>query len=277
MLTHTTSNYVLGSLSYLIPQAEKPFNFMYEPSPGALRQNCQYRQHACAIQSARPIADSISLAGQGFELLHAPTGMSDFYDQIAIADTYFPQVEELACAITGGTRAVVFDHKLRMREQGRPPLTFGRHGDGETPGAVGHVHVDYTETSGKQRLGLTLPTMAADRPFMILGFWRPILHPVFDAPLALCDARTVASEHLVPTDIIYPRRSGEIYLATFSDTHRWYYYPEMEPNEVLIFKHYDSRKDESARRVAHCAFDTPVSADVPLRRSIEVRCLVLLD
>jgi hypothetical protein len=139
------------------------------------------------------------------------------------------------------------------------------------------VHVDYTEASGKHRLRLTLPTLAADRPFMILGFWRPILHPAFDAPLAVCDARTVAPELLVPTDIIYPHRSGEIYLSTFSEAHRWYYYPEMEPNEVLIFKHYDSRKDQGARRVPHCAFDTPVSADVPLRRSIEVRCLVLLD
>jgi hypothetical protein len=277
MLTRSARNYVSGNLSYLVPQADKPYNFMYEPASGTARQNCQYQQHVCAIQTARPIADSFSLAVQGFELRDAPTGIADFYDPVAIADTYFPQVEELACAITGGTRAVVFDHNLRMREQGRPPLTFGRHGDGEAPGAVGHVHVDYTEASGKRRLGLTLPNLAADRPFMILAFWRPILHPAFDAPLAVCDARTVASEHLVPTNIIYPHRSGEIYLATFSQAHRWFYYPEMDPNEVLIFKHYDSRIDQSARCVPHCAFDTPVSADVPLRRSIEVRCLVLLD
>lgn len=277
MLTHTASNDVLGHLSYLVPQVDKPFNLMYEPPPGVLRQNCQYRRHACAIRSARSISDSISLASQGFELHYAPTGMSAFYDPIAVADTYFPQVEELACAITGGTRAAVFDHKLRMREQGRPPLTFGRHGNGESPGAVGHVHVDYTEASGKHRLRTTLPTVAADCPFMILGFWRPIIYPVFDSPLAVCDARTVAPELLVPTDIVYPHRSGEIFLATFSEAHRWYYYPEMDPNEVLIFKHYDSRTDQSARRVPHCAFDIPVSPHVPLRRSIEVRCLVLLD
>jgi hypothetical protein len=68
MLTRTASNYVLRNLSYLVPQADKPFNFMYEPAPGVLRQNCQYRRHACAIHTARPIADSISLAVQGFEL-----------------------------------------------------------------------------------------------------------------------------------------------------------------------------------------------------------------
>ncbi len=177
MLTRNEANDVLGNLSYLVPQAEKPFHFMYQPPPDTLRQNCQYRQHICAIQTARSIADSISLTVQGFELHHAPTGITDLYDPVAIADTYFPQVEELACAITGGTRAFVFDHKLRMREQGRPLLTFRRHGDDETPSAVRHVHLDYTEASGEQRLRLTYPPLAADRPFMILGLWRPILTP----------------------------------------------------------------------------------------------------
>ena len=113
---------------------------------------------------------------------------------------------------------------------------------------------------------------------MILNFWRPILHPALDTPLAVCNARTVSSGDLVAADIIYPRRTGEIYLATYSAAHRWYYYPAMAPSEVLVFKHYDSRPDAQARMTPHCAFDDPTApADAPLRRSIEVRCLVLLD
>jgi hypothetical protein len=269
---------VSATLSYLIPQVEKPYNYMYAPPAGILRENCRYEQRACDIRNARAIDEPFSLESQGFELRDAPSAVSDFYDPIALADTYFEEVEELACAITGGWRAVVFDHKLRMREEGRPSLTFGRHGDGSAPAAVGRVHVDYSEASGKRRLGLTLPAVAPEQTFVILNFWRPILHPAHDTPLAVCDARTISTEQLVASDIIYPKRTGEIYLATYSAAHRWYYYPAMAPSEVLVFKHYDSRTAAQARMTPHCAFDDPtMPPDVPLRRSIEARCLVLLD
>lgn len=279
MASANGSNSVSGHLSYLVPQAEKPYNYMYTPPADTLRENCRYEQCACDIQNARAIIDTpVSLESYGFELHDAPSKITDFYDPIALADIYFQEVEELACAITGGSRAVVFDHKLRMREEGRPPLTFGRHGDGSEPAAVGRVHIDYSEASGKRRLELTLPTVAPEHTFVILNFWRPILHPACDTPLAVCDARTISSEHLVASDIIYPERTGEIYLVTYSATHRWYYYPAMAPNEVLVFKHYDSRTTARTRMTPHCAFDDPtVPANVPLRRSIEVRCLVLLD
>lgn len=113
---------------------------------------------------------------------------------------------------------------------------------------------------------------------MILNFWRPILNPALDAPLAVCDARTGSAQDLVAADIIYPTRTGEIYPLTYSPTHRWYYYPRMATSEVLAFKTYDSRLDRRARMTPHCAFNDPTTPpDAPLRRSIEARCLVLVD
>lgn len=271
-------NYLTGSLAYLIAQTEKPYNYMYEPAAGTRRENCEYERKMCDIHDARRVSVQRSLESCGFELHDAPSDVTNFYDPNNVAAVYFREVEDLARQLTGGSVAVVFDHQLRMREPGRPPLTFGRHGDGSRPAAAGRVHTDYSEASGTKRLELTLPDVAADHPFVILNFWRPILHPVFDTPLAVCDAGTVAATDLVAADIIYPTRGGEIYLATHSTAHRWYYYPAMAPNEVLVFKHYDSRRDAHARMTPHCAFDDPtMAADVPLRRSIEARCLVLVD
>lgn len=268
---------VAGSLAYLVPQAEKPYQYMYTPMPGIVRENCRYEQRICDIVDARALPAPMSLESNGFELFDLPSQVSDFYDPVALADTYFGELEELACALTGGARAIVFDHQLRMREPGRPPLTFGRHGDGAKPAAVGRVHIDYSEASGKRRLALTIPTAAPEQPFVILNFWRPILHPAIDTPLAVCDAQSIAPEQLVAANILYPKRTGEIYLATYSPRHRWYYYPAMAPGEVLVFKHYDSRTAALTRGTAHCAFDDPTTPpDAPLRRSIEVRCLVLL-
>jgi hypothetical protein len=105
-----------------------------------------------------------------------------------------------------------------------------------------------------------------------------MMHPALDTPLAVCDARSFPMHDWVACELIYPTRTGEIYLGKYADSHRWYYYPAMAPDELLVFKTYDSRLDSPARMTPHCAFDDPTApADAPLRQSIEARCLVILD
>lgn len=272
------SIYVEGALRYITPQLEKPYNYMYEPAEGAVSSNCEYEIKQCVIHNARLSVPRPSLAVNGFELLEAPSKVNDFYDEENLTKLYYREIQDLALQITGGTQAVIFDHLLRHREVGRPALTFGRHGDGKNPGAVGRVHNDYSETSGKLRLSKEIPNAKANAEFLILNFWRPIVYPAMDAPLAVCDGRTVRKKDWVEADIIYPNRTGEIYLVKFSPEHRWYYYPEMHTEEVLVFKTFDSRRTNSCRMIPHCAFEDPdAPEDAPLRRSIEIRCLVTLD
>jgi hypothetical protein len=278
MDTRAGSGFVTGALGYIVPPAHRPFNYMFQPPDGTPWQNCEYEQRYCRIHNARQIPSAVSLESSGFELLDAPTGVDDFYDERKVSEIYCREVEELALRITGGIRAAVFDHQLRRREPGRTALSFGRDGGGAEPAAVGRVHNDYTETSGRRRLHLELPDAAPDHPFMILNFWRPVLYPALDTPLAVCDARSFPMTDWVTGDVIYPARTGEIYLGKYSDAHSWYYYPAMAPAEVLVFKTYDSRLDHPARMTPHCAFDDPSAAgDAPPRRSIEMRCLVILD
>lgn len=61
------------------------------------------------------------------------------------------------------------------------------------------------------------------------------------------------------------------------ETHRWHYWSEMEPNEVLLFKNYDSRKGDEysgAWRCAHGSIAIPGTESLPARESYEVRALV---
>lgn len=270
--------YVTAGLGYLQPIPQKPFQYMYPPPEGRPWQNYEYDQQHCRIHDARPLASLLDLETTGFELLDAPSDVNDFYDAEQVKSLYYAELQSIVLALTGGTHAAVFDHQVRHREEGRPTHGFGREHDATYPAAVGRVHNDYTEASGRRRLQRVLPECDQDYPFMILNFWRPLQHPVFDTPLAVCDARSFSAQNWVSADIIYPERTGEIYLGTHSKEHHWYYYPIMSPRELLVFKSYDSRLDHPVRMTPHCAFDDPnVPADTPPRRSIEARCLVVLE
>lgn len=271
------NGFVVGELGYVVPVAERAFQTMYEPQDGTPGTNCAYDMRNCKIENARQAGSSLTLEGNGFELFDSPSAVKNFNDDAEVTTLYYREIEELALDITGGAKAKVFDHLLRQREQGRPSLTMGRQGDGSKPSAVGRVHNDYTETSGMARLNMVFPEVEPQLPFLILNFWRPVSHPAIDTPLALCDARSVSKADWVETDILYPTRKGQIYLAKHSDAHRWHYYPAMQPHEMLVFKTFDSRRDRAARMTPHCAFDDPnAPPDAPLRRSMEIRCLVLL-
>lgn len=272
---------VAAGLSYLLPSSERPFQYMYQSPPGVSWQNSRYQVELAEILDARTTPAAASIDGEGFELWDAPTSVSDFQDVGAIQTRYYREAEELAKHVTGAMRAVVFDHAVRQREPGRSGLNFGRNGESSALGAVGRVHIDYTEASGPRRLTALLTDnriAPVHRRFAIVNIWRSIGGKIVDTPLALCSARTVSVTDLAATDLRYNGRTGEMYLVHHSREHRWMYFSEMDRHEALVFKQYDSRVSGVARFTPHSAFDLPcIPANAPLRRSIEIRCLVAYD
>jgi len=96
-----------------------------------------------------------------------------------------------------------------------------------------------------------------------------------DAPLALCDASSVAAADLVPADLVYGHRVGETYAVTYNPGHRWFYARALKRSEALLLKCFDSLTDGRARFLPHTAFDDPTApADMLPRESIEIRSLV---
>lgn len=269
---------VTAALAYLAPTTERPYNYMYEPPAGTARENCDYRLSPVWIMDARAMASPPSIHTEGFELWDAPSIVADFADEDAIRNRYYAEAAELAKYITGADHAYIFDHQIRLREVGRPALTFGRHGDGSRPGAAGRIHNDYTETSGQKRLdmlSLEERVRARVQRFAIVNIWRSIGGKVVDTPLAVCDACSISVKDLVVAELYYRDRAGELYLVQKSPRHRWAYFSEMDRNDALVFKQYDSQVNGVARFTPHSAFDLPdIPPDAPLRQSIEVRCLV---
>jgi len=111
--------------------------------------------------------------------------------------------------------------------------------------------------------------------FEIVNVWRPICGPLRDAPLAVCDATSVAFTDFVPSDLVYRDRTGETYRVRYNPLHRWFYVPEMRADEAILIKCYDSAQDGRARFTAHSAFEDPTApADLLPRESIELRTLI---
>lgn len=267
---------VAGAVVYLTRTAEKPHTYTYDPPEGVAKTNIVGEPHTVPVFDMRPIADGLSLDVQGFALVPAPTAMTDFYDEAQLRGTFYPEAENLVKQVTGATRVVVFDHTIRRREQGVEDRT-----QGSPRQPVTRIHGDYTEVSGPQRVRDLMGAEADDLltgRFAIINVWRPIRGPLFDAPLAVCDATSLAAGDLVAQDLIYRDRSGEIYGLTYNPAHRWYYAPAMQADEALLLKCYDSARDGRARFMPHTSFADPnAPADMLPRESIELRTLVFFD
>lgn len=264
---------VYATMNYLKAPAEKPRIYTFEP-PADVPQSTGEIDAVpnLPIFDARPLADALSLDREGFVLRRHRTAVTDFSDARQIADIYYAEVERLLVEATGAAKVVVFDHTFRSGRSLREAVKGFRD-------PVRRVHNDYTEASAPQRVRDLLPQAEAEarlkRRFAELNVWRPIQDgPVREFPLAVCDARTLEAEDFIATDLFYRDRVGEIYNVRFSPRHRWYYFPHMERDEVLIIKCFDSATDGRARFSAHAAFDDPTTPpDAVARESIEARAL----
>jgi hypothetical protein len=265
--------YVEADLNYLVPMAERPRYYAYEPEPGEARSNMAHESHRVKIRDMRPISSEIMLDRQGFAVVEQRTAVRDFWDDDEVRQVYYPEAERFIAEVTGASRVFIFDHVQRRRLPGAPD----RSRNGPRQPAT-RVHVDHTAKSGPQRVRDLLPEDAEELlrgRVQVINLWRPIYGPLQDAPLAMCDARTIDPSDLVPSDLVYRQRVGETYSVTYNPAHQWYYVPEMRRDEALLLKCCDTKTDGRARFMAHTSFTDPTTPpDARPRESIELRSLV---
>src|SRR5205814_6652893 len=171
-------------------------------------------------------------------------------DDDEVRRVYYPEAERFIKELTGASRVFIFDHLQRRRVAGLTDRS--RRGGPRQPAT--RVHVDHTDRSGPQRvrdlMGDDAEELLRGR-VQVVNLWRPILpEPLRDSPLAVCDARSVDFNDLVPSDLVYRDRVGETYSVKHNPAHRWYYVPEMRRDEALLLKCCDTKTDR-ARFMPH--------------------------
>jgi hypothetical protein len=248
-------------------------NYTYDPPPGVPRNSGEVDPRKVAIRNAR-LEKGLTLDVAGFELIKHRGTLDDwasFQDGELVKTVDYPEVAEALRQHTGAEKVVIFDHTLR------DSAVEAGSGSGLRE-VVRRVHDDQTLESAPRRVERHLPPEEAQwrlqRRFAIINFWRPIGSPVWRAPLAVCDARTIEPDDLLPSDLKYRDWTGETYSVAYNSKHRWYWYPYQTPSEATLLKIYDSATDGRARLTAHTAFDDPTTAQsAPARRSMEIRAI----
>lgn len=228
--------------------------------------------HRVRIRDMRPLANTLGLERTGFLWLRRPTAVTDFTNASLIERTYLPETAAIVTELTGAEKVMTFGHVVRDGA-----LTLSRHGP------VFNAHIDYDEPTvravARRLLGPEEYSQRAHDRIVLVNVWRPIV-PVERAPLAVCDAGSVAREDLVFGPIGgqsaagVPSASG--WNLAYNSNHRWHYLSRMQPEEVLIFKLCDT-DGTRLQWSAHTGFEDPTSApQAAPRRSIEVRTLAFI-
>jgi hypothetical protein len=224
----------------------------------------------------------------GFERFDDASAMTDWTDDVEIATVHYPEAEALARTLTGFDHALVADHvkrnaedAKRAREQQPVRLVHSDFADDYEA----HVRRNWRTVKGRgaaalARNGITGDDIASAKRIVMLQLWRNLGAPKMDLPVAWCDARTVGRDEMVPFRYNGYVAGADAFDAVAiaapdaPDRHRWYAFPSLTADEVVVFRTYDTDMVPAGTTyfTPHSAFNDPdVAPGSPPRFSVELR------
>ncbi|MBT4487396.1 MAG: hypothetical protein HOC72_07650 [Rhodospirillaceae bacterium] len=224
------------------------------------------------MHDARPrlAADDLNLKRNGFTLSENHSQVGNFRDPDEVAATYHGEMEDLICRVTGASRAITRSHLIRTEK----PIDFN-------DGYSRFVHCDYNMA----RLGdMTAELLAREGlspqdnwTYAWYNTWQPFDHQVQNNPLAIIDWESLPEDDVI--GYFYTGRGNDSLVSApvHNPAHKWWYFPQMETWEVLVFTQLNQQPDQ-AIYCPHTSFDIPGSAEDSLpRRSVETRLLAVFE
>jgi hypothetical protein len=267
----TAARVVDGCINYAAAMSERPRYHANDSSRDVLA----LEPRVVRIEDARARSVAPSLGREGITLVAHRSAVSDFRNAQEVAELHPQEIERLILGISGADAVVV--NGTGVLRFGEKSADSGRLNNSRP---ARFIHVDCSDATAAMFAERSRP-QAQSRAvlrFAHYNIWRTFSGPPQDVPLAVCDARSVELEDLVPADAVFdvagrPEWSFEGLVVRFNPGHRWLYFSGMTRNEVLVFKTNDSAPGEPSQ-VPHSAFDDPTCPPgVPPRASIEMRAI----
>ena len=211
-----------------------------------------------------------SLDQNGYTLAELKNSVRDFRDDDHVAEVYYPEIQSLVKRETGADHAFVYGHLVRTET----PIDFN-------DGYARFVHCDYNIKRLKEMSEDVLAKHGvepqANWTYVWYNTWQPFDHVAAHNPLAFIDWESLPRDDVI--DYFYTGRNRDSLVAApvYNPDHKWCFFPNMTPEEVLLFKQMDGRPDRSVY-CPHTSFDNPdAPEDAPPRRSIEMRMLAVFE
>jgi hypothetical protein len=221
------------------------------------------------LSNMRKAGHPFTLERNALTLVRDPSKLTDYSStQEVIEQSYYPECSALVKKLTGATHVGCFGFAVRGGPDNSPA---GK----RQP--VMNAHIDYTVDTA----GAVAERIAPDHlkgtnyRFRAINVWRPIA-PVERNPLAVVDGASVTRNDLFLCRL-NASRSGMAdsygWNMAHSPAQRWYYAPDMTPDEALVFTLIDS-VPSAVQFGGHTSFNDPNSKpDAKPRQSIEVRTI----
>lgn len=266
--------------------------------PGTEHNTGRFEPRKVTIRDGRLIKDRITLDTHGFALAERPSAVADFDDKAEVDRLYPDEVAESVKAMTGASRVAVLGWVLRtsgeIAEQGKRKRQFDMHGMTQPPASDAHVDMtpDRADRMARGLYAKHFPDGKGYSRFIASSLWRAYSEPPQDWPLAICEGGSVRADEGVPNTMFVrdqlPSQAemlGEIpdedqapAAAIFhhSPAHRWWYFSNMTPDEVIMLKFHDSDQTH-AWRTPHTAFFDTSFPDAKNRLSIECRSVAYFE
>ena len=220
--------------------------------------------------------ESFTLAAHGFQLLKGvpnsvPKEKFEKLDKKYVEGAHYKEMADCIHRVVPGAHVIPFHYLARSSKSG---------GNYHKPADV--AHLDYTVHTAMELFDTYAEAHLRRGRFMVVNAWRNISStPITNHHLAVCEAKSVvAPDDFVPMEVI--KSAGESNLTYRLDPtrrlthHRWWYYPNMQRDETLLFMQYDSEPTAQARYCFHTAVVDPRADPNFVRTSFETRFLVLL-
>lgn len=255
------------------------------------------------IFNARAVANAPTLTTIGFQLINVPRSkvLSTPAGMMAVSDNddtltqmYYNEISEFVCKATRADAAFGYCHAMR----------------GMSSTYAGYAHADQSHKSWSARLpelvnsgmwasqgppGISSSVAeraASSSRYGVVSAWR-YLGPsdrCRASHLAVLDQGSIKEKDLMHLSLLANGCLGGNYrLASNTkakERHAWYYYPEMTPEEILLFTAFDSDHPAKSTTFAnspiatciHSGFNDPNPPEnEPPRQSIDVRFLLIWD
>ncbi|KAM0751489.1 hypothetical protein T439DRAFT_379611 [Meredithblackwellia eburnea MCA 4105] len=206
-------------------------------------------------------------------------------------EAYISEIAELFKANLGATKVMGWNTVMRRNDpssfvpkvearQQKPEKGLPPSRNVKVTASAAHIDQDeeYGRTICKRAAGENV--FEKYRRVQIVNLWRPLKGPVTNAPLALCDSRTVNVKDLSVHASPYGTGLG----ITHNTEQRWAYISRQMPNEVFVLKCYDSLQGKNGASLwaPHVACsevfgETELQGPLEPRFSVEARMVLFYE